>query len=90
MEISNQEYSRLVQARVKPSPLWRDVAWAFGVGGAICVLGQLIREGRTQVKVLPSHDKWYGVTYREDKPSVVAALAEKTARGEYPENLWGV
>ena len=42
MEISNQEYSRLVQARVKPSPLWRDVAWAFGVGGAICVLGQAL------------------------------------------------
>ena len=42
MEISNQEYSRLVQARVKPSPLWREVAWAFGVGGAICVLGQAL------------------------------------------------
>lgn len=42
MEISNQEYSRLVQTRVKPSPLWRDVAWAFGVGGAICVLGQAL------------------------------------------------
>lgn len=42
MEISNQEYSRLVQARVKPSPLRRDVAWAFGVGGAICVLGQAL------------------------------------------------
>ena len=42
MEISNQEYSRLVQARVKPSPLWRDGAWAFGVGGAICVLGQAL------------------------------------------------
>ena len=42
MEISNQEYSRLVQARVKPSPLGRDVAWAFGVGGAICALGQAL------------------------------------------------
>lgn len=42
MEISNQEYSRLVQARVKPSPLWRDVVWAFGVGGAICALGQAL------------------------------------------------
>ena len=45
MEISNQEYCRLVQARVKPSPLWRDVAWAFGVGGAICVLGQALLNG---------------------------------------------
>ena len=54
------------------------------------VVSQMIHEGRAQVKVLPSHDKWYGVTYREDKPTVVRALAEKTARGEYPENLWGV
>ena len=54
------------------------------------VVSQMIHEGHTQVRVLPSHDKWYGVTYRADKPSVVAALAEKTARGEYPENLWGV
>ena len=54
------------------------------------VVSQMIHEGHTQVKVLPSHDKWYGVTYREDKPSVVQALADKTARGEYPENLWNV
>lgn len=54
------------------------------------VVSQMVQEGHTQVKVLPSHDKWYGVTYREDKPSVVNALAEKTARGEYPENLWDV
>ena len=54
------------------------------------VVSQMIQEGHTKVKVLPSHDKWYGVTYREDKPSVVNALAEKTARGEYPENLWNV
>lgn len=54
------------------------------------VVSQMIHEGHTQVKVLPSHDKWYGVTYREDKPSVVQALADKTASGEYPENLWNV
>ena len=40
MEISNQEYSRLVQARVKPSPLWRDVAWAFGVAGPSAYWGR--------------------------------------------------
>ena len=43
MEISNQEYSRLVQAHVKASPLWKDLTWAFGVGGAICALGQALR-----------------------------------------------
>ena len=45
MEISNQEYSQLVQAHAKASPLWRDIAWAFGVGGAICVLGQALLNG---------------------------------------------
>nr|WP_201754615.1 sugar phosphate nucleotidyltransferase [Pseudoflavonifractor sp. 60] len=54
------------------------------------VVSQLIGEGRARVKVLRSHDKWYGVTYREDKPAVVAAIAEKTASGLYPDRLWEV
>ena len=54
------------------------------------LVSRLIGEGKAQVQVLPSEDKWYGVTYREDKPGVVAALADMTARGLYPENRWGV
>lgn len=54
------------------------------------VVSQLIGEGRARVKVLRSEDKWYGVTYREDKPTVVAAIAEKTAAGLYPDRLWEV
>ena len=54
------------------------------------LVSRLIGEGKAQVQVLPSEDKWYGVTYREDKPGVVAALADMTARGLYQENLWGV
>ena len=38
--------------------------------------------------MLRSADKWYGVTYQADKPVVVAAIAEKTAAGVYPDNLW--
>ena len=52
------------------------------------VVSQLIDEGRARVKVLRSEDKWYGVTYREDKPTVVNAIAEKTASGLYPDRLW--
>ena len=52
------------------------------------VVSQLLAEGRARVKVLRSEDKWYGVTYREDKPTVVAAIAEKTAAGLYPARLW--
>ena len=54
------------------------------------VVSQLIDEGKARVKVLRSQDKWYGVTYREDKPAVVAAIAEKTASGLYPDRLWEV
>ena len=54
------------------------------------VVSQLIDEGRARVKVLRSEDKWHGVTYREDKPAVVAAIAEKTAAGLYPDRLWEV
>ena len=34
-----------------------------------------------------SHEKWYGVTYREDKPGVVAALARLTEEGVYPKTF---
>ena len=52
------------------------------------VVSGLTSEGRARVKVLRSEDKWYGITYREDKPAVTAAIAEKTASGLYPDRLW--
>ena len=52
------------------------------------VVTELIEEGKAKIQVLRSTDKWYGVTYREDKPLVVEAIARKTAEGQYPENLW--
>jgi len=54
------------------------------------VVSQLIDEGKARVKVLPSMDQWYGVTYHDDKETVVSAIAEKTAAGLYPDDLWGV
>ncbi len=53
------------------------------------LVDDMLRRGRAQVRVLSSADRWYGVTYREDKPSVVQALREKTEAGLYPEDLWG-
>lgn len=50
---------------------------------------ELIREGKATVKVLKSQDKWYGVTYKEDKPQVMDALQAMKDKGEYPEKLWG-
>ncbi len=51
-------------------------------------IGNLVSEGKITVKMLSSKDKWFGVTYKEDKPDVVAKIAEKKANGEYPDVLW--
>ena len=53
------------------------------------VVSALIDEGKARVKVLHSTDRWHGVTYKEDKPDVVAAIEEKTAAGLYPAPVWG-
>ena len=45
MDMTKQEYQAYVQARAKQSPLVRDCALAFVIGGAICVLGQAIMNG---------------------------------------------
>ena len=52
------------------------------------VVNTLLQEGRATVKVLTSPDKWCGVTYKEDKPAVMEAIAEKHRSGLYPEPLW--
>ena len=53
------------------------------------VVSQLLTDGKARVRVLSSTDKRYGVTYKEDKPVVVSALAAMRKAGTYPENLWG-
>ena len=45
MEITPQEYQQYVRRRAKPSPIVKDTALAFAVGGLICVLGQVIQNG---------------------------------------------
>ncbi|MCD8149897.1 MAG: nucleotidyltransferase [Clostridiales bacterium] len=52
------------------------------------VVTQLLEEEKATVQVLPCPDKWYGVTYREDKPDVVKALDDMTEAGIYPSPLW--
>ena len=52
------------------------------------VVDALIQEGKAQVKVLTSTDKWYGVTYKEDKESVTAAIQAMKDSVKYPKYLW--
>ena len=52
------------------------------------VVSGLLEEGKATVTVLESEDKWYGVTYKEDKPVVVAAIQALKDAGVYPQHLW--
>lgn len=52
------------------------------------VVDELIREDKAEVTVLKSKDRWYGVTYRDDKPVVVAAIQSLKDQGLYPQKLW--
>ncbi len=52
------------------------------------VVNELLKEDKATVKVLKSRDKWYGVTYREDKEAVAGAIALLKEQGKYPKKLW--
>lgn len=52
------------------------------------VVSRLTSEDRASVAVLKSHDKWYGITYKEDKPMVVQAIQKMKEEGIYPQHLW--
>ena len=52
------------------------------------VVSDLLQEGKATVDVLQSKDKWYGVTYKEDKPVIVAAIQAMRTSGKYPMKLW--
>ena len=51
------------------------------------VVADLLAEDKAAVKVMTTPDKWYGVTYKEDKPVVTAALKKMTDEGVYPPEL---
>lgn len=52
------------------------------------VVDSLINEGGATLRVLPTMDNWYGVTYKEDRSSVQTALRQLIDQGMYPERLW--
>lgn len=52
------------------------------------VVSDLIEEDKADVKVLRSEDRWYGITYKEDKEAVVSAVQKLKDTGVYPQHLW--
>ena len=52
------------------------------------VVGDLIREKAARVKILPTQERWFGVTYPEDRPLFQAAVRTLVDKGVYPRDLW--
>lgn len=51
-------------------------------------VGDLVAAGRARVKILRTDARWFGITYKEDKPFVERAVRELVERGAYPPSLW--
>jgi len=51
-------------------------------------VGALVRAAKSRVKILPTPERWFGVTYQEDRPRVRAAILDLVRRGVYPPDLW--
>ena len=51
-------------------------------------VGDLAKAGKARVRVLPTDEKWFGVTYQEDRPLIQNAMRSLIRTGVYPEKLW--
>ena len=54
------------------------------------MVNKVISEGTATMRVLKTTSNWFGVTYKEDKPQLVAKIEELIEEGIYPKNLWNV
>jgi len=52
------------------------------------VINDLVAQDQASVRILPSRDQWFGVTYREDKPLAIENINNLVNQGVYPDNLW--
>jgi UTP-glucose-1-phosphate uridylyltransferase len=52
------------------------------------VINEMVKNNRGTMKVLPANDRWFGVTYKEDKPIAIDHIRNQVEKGVYPANLW--
>ena len=52
------------------------------------VVDRLVQEGRKKVKILKTHDNWFGVTYPQDKEIAQSCIRKFIEQGFYPKKLW--
>ncbi len=76
-----QRFASFLSENLEKNPLKCEYFLPF-------VVDELLKEKKATVRVLKSLDKWYGVTYKEDKQVVVDAIARLKEEGVYPEKLW--
>lgn len=76
-----KDYVRFFREDVPKNPLKAELFLPF-------VVNDLLTQGKAGVTVLSSADKWYGVTYREDREQVVQGIRSLTEQGLYPSPLW--
>ncbi len=76
-------------ARVFEEFLARDGADLKSESYIPATVDVLINRGECVVEVLPTTSRWFGVTYRDDKPNVMKAMADLAASGAYPAPLFG-
>ncbi len=79
------EHFEALFIRFLSSPDFRPEKSEFYLPFAV---SSLIEQGKADVKVLHTPDKWYGMTYPKDREAVAAALARMTNEGNYPSPLW--
>ncbi len=77
-----QDFAAFLSKQVPENPLKAEFYLLVAVS-------RLLQDQQATVRVLPSPDKWYGVTYQADKPVVKAALLRMAEEGLYPKPLWG-
>ena len=81
LEELDRRFASFLDREVPSNPLKCEYFLPF-------VVDELLKEDKAQVKVLKSKDRWYGVTYKEDKETVVQAIRRMKEQGLYPEKLW--
>ncbi|KGF09591.1 hypothetical protein HMPREF1635_01400 [Clostridiales bacterium S5-A14a] len=81
MKAMIDNFPAFLEESLKTDPLKAEYFLPF-------IVDKMIVAGSARVKVLPSKDRWYGMTYKEDKPLVTAALQSMKDKGLYPDKLW--
>ena len=81
LDVLEQGFKEFFENDVKANPVKAEYLLPTHIGG-------LLRDGKYTVKVLETKDKWFGVTYKEGKESVVQSFKKLIADGVYREELY--